>query len=288
MSIKINFRLLILLLGTLSFFSCFTHNKPEKIAIDSLEDPDVASSNIKNNYRFQSKYSPFPANDDIKESEIIEFNDIEFDEMLQSINLNDSLIKLLNKKNLYYEQLLSELNNKISLLEERSHYIDSTNSKIYLSLISIEDNINMLSTTYNEIAQISYTNDIKDIPPMTDEDFKDKYIESLAFYQNGEWEKSLEGFKYLLTIGANNDLLDNCQYWLGEIYYKLKKYHFAIEEFKKVFLYTDSNKIDDALYKLSKSYSHLGDEVNSNKVLVELVENHHNSEYVKKAKELLK
>ena len=31
MSIKINFRLLILLLGTLSFFSCFTHNKPEKL-----------------------------------------------------------------------------------------------------------------------------------------------------------------------------------------------------------------------------------------------------------------
>ena len=114
--------------------------------------------------------------------------------------MNDSLIKLLNKKNLYYEQLLSELNNKISSLEEKSSHIDSTNSKIYLSLISIEDNINMLSTTYNEIAQISYTDDIKDIPPITDEDFKDKYIESLAFYQNGEWEKSLEGFKYLLTI----------------------------------------------------------------------------------------
>ena len=263
MSIKINFRLLILLLGTFSFFSCYAHSK--------------AAKSIKNNDVRQLE--------DIK-STINQSVDMEFTKQLG--DFGDSLIKSLNEKNLYYEQLLSELNDKISLLEEKTNYIDSSNSKIYLSLISIEDNINMLSTTYNEIAQISYTNDIKDIPPMTDEDFKDKYIESLALYQNGEWEKSLEGFKYLLTIGANNDLLDNCQYWLGEIYYKLKKYHFAIEEFKKVFLYTDSNKIDDALYKLSKSYSHLGDEVNSSKVLVELVENHHDSEYVKKAKELLK
>jgi len=192
------------------------------------------------------------------------------------------------KKNLDYEKNIAELNDKISLLEDKSIYIDSTNSRIYLSLVAIEDNVNMLSTTYNEIAQISSINDIKDIPSISNEDFKDKYIESLALYQNGEWEKSLEGFKYLLTIGTNSDLLDNCQYWLGEIYYKLKKYHFAIEEFKKVFLYIDSNKIDDALYKLSKSYSHLGDQINSNKVLIELIENHHNSEYVKTAKELIK
>jgi len=254
MPIKVKFRLLILLLGFPLFFSCLA-NRPQK----STKNDDTNRSSV-----------------------------LEFDKILENISLNDSLIKLLNKKNLYYEKLLLKLDNKISLQEKKLDYIDSTNSKIYLSLVAIEDNINMLSTTYNEIAQVSSTNDIKDIPPITDEDFRDKYIESLALYQNGEWEKSLEGFKYLLTVGMNNDLLDNCQYWLGEIYYKLKKYHFAIEEFKKVFLYTDSNKIDDALYKLSKSYSHLGDEVNSNKVLIELVENHHNSEYVKTAKELLK
>ena len=87
-----------------------------------------------------------------------------------------------------------------------------------------------------------------------------------------------------MTLGADTDLLDNCQYWIGEIYYKLKKYHYAIEEFKKVFLYVDSNKIDDALYKLSKSYANLGDYKNANKVLVQLVENHPRSEYVTNAK----
>jgi len=254
MPIKIKFKLLILLLGSLSFFSC--------------------SAN---------KYQKSIQNDETKQSSVSKY-----EELLKNINFNDSLIKQLSDKNLYYDKKISELNNQIISLNNKLINMDSTNSNIYFSLIAIEDNINTLSMTYNEIAQVSSGNDIMDIPPISDEDFKDKYIESLALYQNGEWEKSLEGFKYLLTIGTNNDLLDNCQYWLGEIYYKLKKYHFAIEEFKKVFLYVDSNKIDDALYKLSQSYSQLGDEMNSNKVLIELIENHNNSEYVKTAKELLK
>jgi len=252
MPVKIKFRYLIfLLLGIFPFSSCKTKS--------------MSSVNFENN---QSK--------------------IEYKTILSTVNVNDSIINVLNEKNIYYEKLLMDLNDKINLLESNLTYIDSTNSNVYSSLIEIKDKIDILSTTYNEIAQVTFTDDIKDIPPISDEEFRDRYIESLAFYQNGEWEKSLEGFKYLLTIGMNNDLLDNCQYWIGEIYYKLKKYHFAIEEFQKVFLYANSNKIDDALYKLSKSYSYLGDQVNADKVLVQLVENHNNSEYVKTAKELLK
>ena len=85
MPIKVKFRLLILLLGTLSFFSC-SANKHQK--------------SIDNN---------------IKKSTATEF-----DEILKNINSNDSLIKLLNDKNLYYEELLLDLNNKVSLLSTYS------------------------------------------------------------------------------------------------------------------------------------------------------------------------
>ena len=254
MPLKIELRLLILLLGAFLLSSC-------------------SSSKMQNPHQ----------ND--KNKIIVS---LEYEQMIKSLHSRDSLINELLYKNLQNEQKIKDLDNKVTYLKNKSNYMDSTNSNIYLSLIAIEDNINTLSTTYNEIAQVTFSDNIGDRPIISEEDFKNKYIESLALYQNGEWEKSLEGFKYLLTIGSDNDLLDNCQYWLGEIYYKLKKYHFAIEEFKKVFLYANSNKIDDALYKLSKSYSHLGDEVNSNKVLVELIENHSNSEYVKTAKELIK
>ena len=201
---------------------------------------------------------------------------------------NDSLINQIQEKIYEYEALLSSLDNKINTINDKVSYIDSVNSNISLSLSSFEDNINLFRNTYNEISQVSSIGDIKKFPPINDEDFKDKYLASLTFFQNGEWEKSLEGFDYLLNTKSSNTLLDNCQYWVGEIYFKMKKYHLSIKEFKKVFLYMDSNKRDDSLYKMAKCYIILKDELNANNTLNDLIANYPNSEYVKKAKELLK
>ena len=252
MSFKKKYRYLLLSIGILFICSC-SNTKPLSLSNQNAETLKVDSSII-----------------------------------LDTLNHNQNQLIYFDEKNKYYESKLNKLNNKIILIEQKLGEIESENSIIIESLLNIEDNIKILSNSYNEIAQISFTDEINDLPLLSTEDFKERYVESLAFYQNGKWEKSLEGFKYLLTLGTDTNLLDNCQYWIGEIYYKLKKYHHAIEEFKKVFLYVDSNKIDDALYKLSKSYAFLGDYKNANKVLVQLVENHPNSEYVTNAKELIK
>ena len=200
----------------------------------------------------------------------------------------DSLINRMQEKIYEYEVLLFDLNKKIEVIDSKVSHIDTMNSNILLSLGSFEDNINLFRDTYNEISQVSSINNIKKFPPINDEEFKDKYLTSLTFFQNGEWEKSLEGFNYLLNTRSNNSLLDNCQYWVGEIYFKMKKYHLSIKEFKKVFLYMDSNKRDDSLYKMARCYLILKDELNANNTLNNLIENYPNSEYVKKAKELLK
>ena len=250
MSLKKKYRYLILSIGILFIYSC-SKTKPLSLSNKNAETSKVDSS-------------------------------------ISSETLNQNQSIFFNEKDKYYENKLNELNDKIIFIEEKLEKIESENSIISESLSNIENNIKTLSNSYNEIAQISFTDKINDLPLISTEDFKERYVESLAFYQNGEWEKSLEGFKYLVTLGTDTDLLDNCQYWIGEIYYKLKKYHYAIEEFKKVFLYVDSNKIDDALYKLSRSYVFLGDYKNANKVLVQLVENHPRSEYVTNAKELIK
>ena len=250
MSLKKKYRYLLLSIGILFICSC-SKTKPLSLSTKNAESSKVDSS-------------------------------------ISSETLNQNQSIFFNEKDKYYESKLNELNDKIIFIEEKLEEIESENSIISESLLNIENNIKTLSNSYNEIAQISFTDKINDLPLISTEDFKERYVESLAFYQNGEWEKSLEGFKYLVTLGTDTDLLDNCQYWIGEIYYKLKKYHYAIEEFKKVFLYVDSNKIDDALYKLSKSYAFLGDYKNANKVLVQLVENHPRSEYVTNAKELIK
>jgi len=201
---------------------------------------------------------------------------------------NDSLINQIQQQFSEYQILFSELNTKITMIDEKVFYIDSINSNISTSLSSFEDNINLVRDTYNEISQVSSVDDIKRFPPLNDEEFKNKYLSSLTFFQNGEWDKSLEGFDYLLNTKSNNTLLDNCQYWIGEIYFKMKKYHLSIKEFKKVFLYMDSNKRDDSLYRIAKCYILLKDELNANSALNDLIKNYPNSEYVKKAKDLLK
>ena len=230
----------------------------------------------------------------IKKNRRVKSNDdtvVELNNKLDNIYIylakNDSLVNILREQTINYQEQLSNINNKIKAVDGKIIHIDSINSNISLSLLSFEDNINLLRDTYNEISEVSSTGDIKKFPPIDDEEFKNKYLTSLTSFQNGEWEQSLKEFNYLLNTGSENSLLDNCQYWVGEIYFKMKKYHLSIKEFKKVFLYMDSNKRDDSLYKIAKCYILLKDELNANKTLDDLIQNYPNSEYVKKAKELL-
>ena len=190
--------------------------------------------------------------------------DEKFNKIIMDKHSNDSILYFLKSNNLYFTNEVQMLVNRISYLENKILNLDSINSSIHKSLLFVEDNINLLSKSYNEIAQLTHEDNIKDYPPLNDYEFKEKYIESLGAYQNGDWDRSLEGFNYLLTLGSNINLMDNCQYWVGEIYYKLKEYHLSIKEFKKVLLYSESNKKDDSLYKIAQSLYHENQNLNQN------------------------
>ena len=221
------------------------------------------------------------------------------------VNSLDSLINSNNSKTIENYNNLQNLSNRldsiflknenqnilfnksIKNLNEQTILMDGLYKETIKNIALLEDNINILSKSYNEIAQLKINNKIEDIPPISEKEFQEKYIESLGAYQNGDMENSLDGFKYLLTIQSNYDLLDNCQYWIGEIYFKMKKYHSAIIEFEKVFDYINSNKHDDSLYKLSKCYINLNNDKQANFELNKLINNYPNSEYVKKAQLIL-
>jgi len=203
-------------------------------------------------------------------------------------NMIDSLYLIIDFNNKKNHQLLMLLNNKINEFDISLIYYDSLYNDILSELLLIENTILTLGKSYNEIAQIKSNNNIEEIPPINDNEFKQKYVESLEAYQNGNWNISLDGFIYLLTLDKNNDLSDNCQYWIAEIYYKMKQYHDAIEEFNTLLnYYPISNKRDDALYKLGSCYMKLNNEDMADSIFIELIQNHNQSEYVKKAKYLL-
>jgi TolA-binding protein len=193
---------------------------------------------------------------------------------------NESQIDVIN--------LMVKVKNKVKILEDRAFYTDSLYFEIVNDLVKIENKIISLTSSYKEMIQLKTDGSIKELPSISDEEYTSRYIESLSYYQNGEWNKSLDGFTYLIAVNSSHDLADNCQYWVGEVYYGLKDYKRSIAEFEKVFSFPGTNKSDDAQYKLGLCYLNVKNNTKALEEFNKVVDYYSNSEYYKKAKQYIK
>jgi TolA-binding protein len=200
-------------------------------------------------------------------------NQIEVEEDNNQVDLINTMIRL---------------KNKVKILEDRAFYTDSLYFEIVNDLVQIENKIVSLTTSYKEMIQLKTSGSIKELPSISDEEYTARYIESLSFYQNGEWNKSLDGFTYLIAVNSSHDLADNCQYWVGEVYYGLKDYKRSISEFEKVFSFPGTNKADDAQYKLGLCYLNVNNKTRAFEEFTKVTDYYSNSEYYKKAKQYTK
>jgi len=215
-------------------------------------------------------------------------NVIEFrrrlDEQVQSV--------LNNLQNQSFEKemtnTLIKMQKKIQILEDRTFYSDSLYFEVVNELVIVENKIESLIASYREMSEISGKKKTRIIPKITDEEYQAKYIESLSNYQNSEWNISLDGFRFLIQADSNHDLADNCQYWIGEVYYALKDYKRSIKEFEKVFSFPGTNKADDSQFKLGLCYVNLKQYDKAKDEFENLLEFYPNSEYYKRSQENLK
>ena len=182
---------------------------------------------------------------------------------------------------------LIKVQNKIHILEDRTFYTDSLYFEIVNDLVMIENKIESLISSYKEMTEISGKKKTRVIPKITDEEYQTKYIEALSNYQNAEWNLSLDGFKFLIQADSNHDLADNCQYWIGEVYYSLKDFKRSIKEFEKVFTFPGTNKSGDAQFKLGLCYVNIGQLDKAKQEFESLLEFYPNSEYYKRSQEYL-
>ncbi|MBN2809341.1 MAG: tol-pal system protein YbgF [Deltaproteobacteria bacterium] len=89
--------------------------------------------------------------------------------------------------------------------------------------------------------------------------FEKIYNESLAAYQNGDYENAVKLFAAYLRDFPTTEKAANARYWLGESYYSLAQYAQAITEFKRVQKdFPASAKVPDALLKTAMSYEAIG------------------------------
>jgi TolA-binding protein len=93
--------------------------------------------------------------------------------------------------------------------------------------------------------------------------FHVQYAEGLSLFHQRRYEDALGVFKDLKNNGIEDDLEDNCEYWMGECCFARHEYHEAIISFQKVIALVASNKKADAYFMLGRSYEQQGDLIKS-------------------------
>ena len=223
-------------------------------------------------------------------SHIIDSNLTNNTQMAQLKNKYEILLDSNGTKSIEQDYLntLNRVQKKIQILEDRTFFTDSLYFEIINDMVRIENKISSLILSFKEMNNLSDEEQSVIIPTITDEQYKIKYKESLTQYMHEEWDLSLNGFNYLIHANKNHDLADNCQYWIGEVYYALNDYKRSIIEFEKVYSFSGTNKADDAQFKIGFCYMNIGQVDRARQEFKNLMEFYPNSEYYTRAQDYLK
>tara|TARA_B100002051_G_scaffold71602_2_gene67910 strand:- start:8876 stop:9751 length:876 start_codon:yes stop_codon:yes gene_type:complete len=243
----------VILLFSLLVFGCFNSESSSEDKILLAKSQDAVLDSIFQNY----------------DSSIEDLNK-NISNIYQKIQNNTTLINSMNDSMRVFQQIdisgntsdkdiinsLIRIQSKLNLIEEKIFYSDSLYFNLLTDLVLIESQIEDLSQNINNITDLSIEIDKNNSQSNIDkiEDYKQTYDLAVEYYMNKKYEKSLDIFNQLIAFDTNDNLADNAQFWVAQIFYIQKKYKLAIAEYKKVSLMGDKNKAPDAEYKIALSY----------------------------------
>ena len=281
MHVKHKIHLKFILIINLFIYSC-SSSVPKSVIADNSSASQIESNKVKVSLEQQKTKI-------VELEELVESlnSRIEYQEnMLTTLSEEfKDQIEVLNKydsSSSEITQTLIKMKNKFEVLEDRAFYSDSVYFEIINDLVKIDSKIQTLSSDYTS----SNSDDKKSI---SDQEYSKRYSNALNSFFNGESiQNSLDEFKKLISFNSTHSLSDNCQYWIGEIYYKEKLFQESISEFNKVFDFKDSNKFDDAQYKIFLCYINLGEYDLAIKNLNKLKAEFPMSQHIEKAEKLIK
>jgi len=195
-------------------------------------------------------------------------------------DMNKDLILKMLKVDDKYSSEITRLENKILEIENGVSSIKEINKDLVVSA---------LTQPKENTIQKTAPNPIKESPEISKSAYKKKYDKAYLAYLDANYDKSLLMFQELLDTNGVNDLTDNCQYWVGEIYYSMKDYSQAINAFNKVFNYDNNNKGAYAHYKLGLSYLNIGDTNKAIESFNSVISDYSNqADLVKKSEEFIR
>jgi TolA-binding protein len=109
----------------------------------------------------------------------------------------------------------------------------------------LAENVNPESSVFSPVRMVS--------------SLRNEYAEGLSLFHQRQYEEALTTFSGLKDKGIEEDLVDHCEYWVGECRYAKHEYREAINAFQKVLAFETSNKKIDAYLMMGQSYEQIGD-----------------------------
>ena len=103
------------------------------------------------------------------------------------------------------------------------------------------------------------TGNLKDLMPEQSMSADELYTTGLEALKGNDLQKAENHFSIILNKYSSDKLAENAQYWLGEVYYKDKKFDKAAVAFAKGYNnYKNGSKGADSLLKLGLSMAQIG------------------------------
>ena len=222
---------------------------------------------------FESRIDSLEENMFSKDSRIDELESLNKDLVMQMLKLDNKLAAKVIK-----------LENKMLELDSGYSNLKDLNKDLVFNVLSQTPSSD---NNINEDTKDDQIND-KSSLKISKAEYKKRYDEAYSRYLDGDYNKALSMFNSLLELENINDLSDNCQYWVGEIYFATRDFRNAINSFKEVFKYEDNNKNSYSQYKLGLCYLNVNEKQNAVDAFQKVVDNYPNqSDLVRKSKNFI-
>ena len=207
-----------------------------------------------------------------RDSRIDELEDLNKDLVMQMLKLDNKLAAKVIK-----------LESKILELDSGYSNLKDLNKDLVFNVLNQSSGSSSSSTDSKELDDIS-----NDKLKISKSEYKKRYDEAYTRYLDGDYNRALSMFNSLLQLENVNDLSDNCQYWVGEIYYATRDFRNAIEAFNRVFNFEDNNKKSYAQYKLGLCYLNIKENQDAVSAFQKVVDNYpKQSDLVRKSKKFI-
>jgi tol-pal system protein YbgF len=120
-------------------------------------------------------------------------------------------------------------------------------------------------------------------------DPKALYDSSYNDYLKGNYDLAMREFQEYIDEFPDTDLTDNATYWIGECYYRQRKFRQAVTQFDQVLIrYPRSDKTASALLKKGYAYLELGERQQGVNLLRQVIRQHGTSDEANLARQRLR